>query len=203
MNIFRRFVNFFSQASSNRDPAAGIGLFKKTSLVIINYCTVLILVIFIVYEYSYDVESGIQFSHRYCKSIDVFQTCTRNQRWLPCMHQALLRTPMPIPTGIPKIESRPAGADARSQRKDIDDHNIAIDLPEDCAVELLSSWLSLPDVARLDSAVCNRAKRVSFLSFLSSPDGYSLVSHPKTGPYAKADVAFLGATIFSGLMRGI
>ena len=41
-------------------------------------------------------------------------------------------------------------------------------LPHDLAVRLLRSWLTLPDIAHLDSAICNHKKRGSFLSLLSS-----------------------------------
>ena len=46
--------------------------------------------------------------------------------------------------------------------------DLVLSLPQDIAVGLLSSWLTLPDIAHLDSAMCNHRKRGSLLSLLSN-----------------------------------
>ena len=46
--------------------------------------------------------------------------------------------------------------------------DLVLSLPQDIAVGLLTSWLTLPDIAHLDSAMCIRRKRGSLLSLLSS-----------------------------------
>ena len=49
-----------------------------------------------------------------------------------------------------------------------DQQDLVLSLPQDITVGLLSSWLTLPDIVHLDSAMCNRRKRGSLLSLLSS-----------------------------------
>ena len=46
--------------------------------------------------------------------------------------------------------------------------DLVFSLPRDIAVELLTSWLMLPEIALLDSVMCNHRKRGSLLSLLSS-----------------------------------
>ena len=57
-------------------------------------------------------------------------------------------------------------------------NDLVVSLPHDLAVRLLGSWLTLNDIAHLDSAICNHIKRGSFLSLVSSNelifDGISL-----------------------------
>ena len=46
--------------------------------------------------------------------------------------------------------------------------NLIVDLPHDASAAILNSWLSLPDVCGLDSAMCNHDKRNALLELLYS-----------------------------------
>ena len=50
-------------------------------------------------------------------------------------------------------------------------------LPHDLAVGLLSSWLTLPDIAHLDSSICNHKKHTSLLSLFSSREMVGIGQH--------------------------
>ena len=56
------------------------------------------------------------------------------------------------------------------RHENVGQQDLVLGLPHDLAVGLLSLWLRLPDVAHLDSAICNHKKRGSLLSLLSSPE---------------------------------
>jgi hypothetical protein len=47
--------------------------------------------------------------------------------------------------------------------------DILLDLPEAIARLVLVDWIGFKDVGRLDSAICNRASRIQFLTLVSNP----------------------------------
>lgn len=55
----------------------------------------------------------------------------------------------------------------------------ALDLPSDILHSVLSQWIATPDLAKLDSAVCNKKARVSYMSAIQKPY-FSTSGYPRS-----------------------
>ena len=45
------------------------------------------------------------------------------------------------------------------------------EFPDDIMISVLTGWLDMVDIARLDSATCNHKQRTTFLELISAEDG--------------------------------